>query len=167
MEPNPGQWERWTVKMRRRSMLWPLRSGHCNGEAPYWITGPIPHCIRFDHEDGGIRFLELNHVPKALKVLIKTQTAIETASCSFTNPKPSVVLRTVVPQYRIKLRSGGTRVTFITSNLVPVNRSGSLVSVFSSASYSDDFHFSIIIGFLTACCLMQTNLMFTPVQGWI
>ena len=67
-------------------------------KAPYCITGPIPHFIRFDHEDGGSMFLQ--NLPMSRKgydltaqeVFIKIQTAIETASFSFTDPKRSVVL---------------------------------------------------------------------------
>jgi hypothetical protein len=61
--------------------------------APYCITGPFPHFIRFDHKDGGSVFLQnLLMSRKGQKVVIKIQTAIETASCSFTDPKRSVVL---------------------------------------------------------------------------
>ena len=66
--------------------------------APYCLTGPFPHFIRFDHEDGGSVFLQnllmsrKDYDLTAQEVVIKIQTAIETASCSFTDPKRSVVL---------------------------------------------------------------------------
>jgi hypothetical protein len=88
-------------------------------KAPYCITGPIPHFIRFDRADGGNMFLQNLLMSRkgydltAQEVFIKIQTAIETAA--FPLQIQNAVwfcLRTIVPQYRIRLRSGGTRVTY-------------------------------------------------------